>query len=113
MTEFEEWLLTVLLTVVFPNSTHVICLSHIVNLAADVFQKIAEFQHVCTLISMIKSSLFLKPGRKSRFLVYLKDNISPFAVKLPLVPVSTRWNSWFEAAVPCFKGKHLRGILQS
>ena len=88
-----------ILSAVFPNSTHVLCLAHIVNLAADVFQKIAEFQHLCTLISMIKSSFFKKPGRKSRFLDYLKDTISPSAVKLPPVPVSTRWNSWFEAAV--------------
>ena len=46
-----------ILYAVFPNSTHVLCLAHIVNLAADVFQKIAEFQHVCTLISMISPLL--------------------------------------------------------
>ena len=45
-----------ILSAVFPNPTHVLCLAHIVNLAADVFQKIAEFQHA--LISMIKSSCF-------------------------------------------------------
>ena len=42
-----------ILSTVFPNSTHVLCLAHIVNLAADVFQKIAEFRHVCTLISTL------------------------------------------------------------
>ena len=88
-----------ILSTVFPNSTHVLCLAHIVNLAADVFQKIAEFRHVCTLISMIKSAFFLKPGRTSRFLDYFKDTISPSAVKLPPVHVFTRWNSWSEAAV--------------
>ena len=76
-----------------------LCLAHIVNLAADVFQKYNDFHHVATLITMIKSSFFKKPGRKSRFLIFLKDTISPTDVKLPPVPVSTRWNSWFEAAV--------------
>ena len=87
------------LSPLFPKSTHVLCLAHIVNLASEVFQKSSDFQHVSTLISMVKSSLFKKPGRKSRFLSFLKEAISPADVRLPPVPVSTRWNSWFEAAV--------------
>ena len=51
------------------------------------------------LIAMIKSSLFKKPGRKCRFLKYLSDFIPSTDVKLPPVPVSIRWNSWFEAAI--------------
>ena len=47
---------------------------------------------------MIKSSLFLKPGRKSRYLAFLRDFIASTEVKLPPVPVSSCWNSWFEAA---------------
>ena len=39
----------------FPRSTRVLCLAHIVNLAADVFQKSNDFHHVATLITMIKS----------------------------------------------------------
>ena len=48
---------------------------------------------------MIKSSLFKKPGRKSRFLKFLGEFISSADVKLPPVPVSTRWNSWFAAVM--------------
>lgn len=48
---------------------------------------------------MIKSSLFKKPGRKSRLLKFLADFIVSADVKLPPVPVFTRWNSWFEAAI--------------
>lgn len=46
------------LSAVFPQSTHVLCLAHIVNLAAEVFQKYSDFHHASTLISMIKSSFF-------------------------------------------------------
>ena len=86
------------LSAVLPNSIHVLCLAHIVNLAADIFQKHEYFHHTGTLISMIKSSFYKKPGRKARFLRYLSETIAPSDVKLPPVPVSTRWNSWFEAA---------------
>ena len=61
-----------ILSVVFPKSTHVLCLAHIVNLAAEVF----HFKHTSDLISMIKSSLFKKPGRKSRHLAFLSDFIA-------------------------------------
>ena len=48
---------------------------------------------------MIKSSFYKKPGRKAHFLSFLSDTIAAADVKLPPVPVSTRWNSWFEAAL--------------
>ena len=86
------------LSVVFSQSVHVLCLAHIVNLAAEVFHHYGEFQHTSDLISMIKSSLFKKPGRKSRYLAFLRDCIPSSEVKLPPVPISSRWNSWFEAA---------------
>lgn len=85
------------LSAVYPNSVHVCCLAHIVNLAAEVFHHHADFQHTSDLIAMIKSSLFKKPGRKSRLLKFLADFIASADVKLPPVPVSSRWNSWFEA----------------
>ena len=49
------------------------------------------------MVAMVKSSLFKKPGRESRYLKYLNDFIASSEVKLPPVPVSSRWNSWFEA----------------
>ena len=87
------------LSAVLSNSTHVLCIAHIVNLASDVFQKHEHFHHMGTLITNIKSSFFKKPGRKARFLSFLSDTIAAADVKLPPVPVSTRWNSWFEAAL--------------
>ena len=55
------------LSALFPNSIHVPCLAHIVNLAAEVFHCYADFKHTADLITVIKSSMFEKPGRKSRF----------------------------------------------
>ena len=46
----------------------------------------------------MKSSLFKKPGRKNRFIQFLTDFIASADVKLPPVPISSCWNSWFEAA---------------
>ena len=51
------------LSPLFPHCTHVLCLAHVVNLAAEVFEKYNNFHHVVTLISMIKSRI--KMGRKS------------------------------------------------
>ena len=87
------------LSAVYPNSLHVRCIAHIVNLAAEIFHHHADFRHTSDLIAMVKSSLFKKPGRKSRLLKFLAEFIAGADVKLPPVPVSSRWNSWFEAAI--------------
>ena len=87
------------LSAVFPQSTHILCVAHIVNLAAEIFHNFPDFKHTSDLIAMIKSSLFKKMGRKSRFLTYLSEYIPSSEVKLPPSPVSSRWNSWFEAAI--------------
>ena len=55
------------LSAVLFNSTHVLCIAHIVNLASDVFQKHEHFHHMGTLIMMIKSSLFRCLGEKQCF----------------------------------------------
>lgn len=54
-------------SVVFPRSVHVLCLAHIVNLAAEAFHNHCEFTHTHDHVTMIKSSLFKKPRRKSCF----------------------------------------------
>ena len=86
------------LSVVYPKSLHIPCIAHIVNLASEVFHHHTDFKHISDLIAMIKSSLFKKPGRKRRLLEFLADFIATSEVKLPPVPVSSRWNSWFQAA---------------
>ena len=54
------------LSAFYPNALHVLCITHIVNLVSEVFHYHSDFKHTYDLIAMIKSSLFKKPGRKSR-----------------------------------------------
>lgn len=87
------------LAAVFPAAVHVLCLAHIINLVGDIFQKWPEFGRIATLTTMIKSAFFKKPGRKSRYLKYIAQYLPKEQVKLPPVPVSTRWNTWFKAVI--------------
>ena len=72
----------------YPKSVHILCLAHIVNLAAEIFHHYKDFSYTANLITMIKSSHFKKPGRKSRLLKYMSEFVSKDDVKLPPVPVS-------------------------
>ena len=40
------------LSAVFPNSVHVLCLAHIVDLAAEVLQHHYEVTHTCDLVTL-------------------------------------------------------------
>ena len=55
---------------VLSNTTHVLCIAHIVISASDVFQKHEQFHHMGTLITMIKSSFFKKRGHLTNHPVY-------------------------------------------
>ena len=52
------------LSAVFPKSTHVLCLAHIVNLAAEVFHHYSDFKHTSDLISMTSFPFFKKQARR-------------------------------------------------
>ena len=87
------------LSAVFAKSLHRLCLAHVVNLAAEVFHQYSDFKHTSNMIAMIKSSLFKKPSRKSRYLKYLNGFIASSKVKLLPAPVSSHWKSWFETTM--------------
>ena len=80
----------------FENAVQVLCLCHIMNNVGEVFRLWIGFQHTATLVSMIKSAFHKKANRKTRYLKYLAEYLPENQVKLPPVPVSTRWNSWME-----------------
>ena len=74
-----------MLSAVFPNSVHVLCLANIVNL--------------CTydLVTMISLPSLSRSQEESP--TYLSDFISSADVKIPPVPVSTCWNYWLSAVI--------------
>lgn len=76
---------------VFPNSRHVRCFAHILNLAGDIFVHWPGLDDVAQLNTFIKSALFKKPGRKQRYLNYIKEYLPADHVKLPPEPVQTRF----------------------
>ncbi|XP_014678931.1 PREDICTED: uncharacterized protein LOC106818770 [Priapulus caudatus] len=82
-----------------PNSVYVPCLAHIINLGAEAFQHYPEFSKVDTFTKMVKSSFFKKPARKNRHLKYVREYLTADQCKLPHVPVSTRWNSWYNCQI--------------
>ena len=83
---------------IFSKSLHVLCLAHIVDLAPEVFHHYIDFKHASDMIAMIKSSIQETKSEES-LPEYLNDFIASLEVKLPPVPVTTRWNSWFETAM--------------
>ena len=86
------------LSAVFPKSLHVLCMAHIINLAGEMFTNSALLDNVSQLNKMVKSAFFKKPGCKQRYITFLGEYLPADEVRLPPALVSTRWNSWFEAA---------------
>ena len=74
------------LSAVYPTSVHMLCLAHIVNLAAEISHHYKDFSHTAYLITVIKSSLFKKPDRKSRLLKYMSEFVSKDDVKITTCP---------------------------
>jgi len=69
-----------------------------VDIVGEVFSHWSAFDNVTQLITFIKSTFFKKASRKKRYLKWLEGSLPKEHVKLPPVPVATRWNSWFNAA---------------
>ncbi|XP_036001540.1 uncharacterized protein LOC118565359 [Fundulus heteroclitus] len=81
---------------VMPNSVHVTCLCHIINLVGETWQHYKYFSDATSLVTWMRSVFFKKPARKRRWVAFL-INKEAVQAKVPPEAVCTRWNSWFEA----------------
>ena len=70
-----------------------LCLGHILNLVGEEFSHWPTFDNVTQFITFIKSAFL-----KRLHLKWLEGSQPKEQVKLPSVPVVTRWNSWFNVA---------------
>ncbi|XP_003738463.1 uncharacterized protein LOC100903106 [Galendromus occidentalis] len=86
----------------FLNGVHVTCTAHLLNLVCEEWALC--FKEVNKLVCCVKRSFTACPSRKARFKQFLESNGKP--EKLPPVPVVTRWNSWFDAAL--YHADHLQ-----
>eukprot|EP00063_Salmo_salar_P051973 XP_014026808.1 PREDICTED: uncharacterized protein LOC106585279 [Salmo salar] len=81
---------------VMPNSVHVTCLCHVINLVSETWQHYKYFSEVASLVTWMRSVFFKKPDRKRRrvSVLIMKEFVQD---KAPPEAVSSRWNSWLEA----------------
>jgi len=81
---------------ILPNAVHVTCWAHIVFLVGDEFRSAIQLSD--GLVATVKAIFSKAPGRRARYLNHLCQN-NVQKISLPPVPVITRWNTWFEAAL--------------
>ena len=77
----------------FPNSRHITCLAHLLNLVLEVFPDTFEdLNRVCALVKRV----FRKaPQRRLELRAYMQAlGVAPV---MPVLAVVTRWGSWIEA----------------
>ena len=90
------------LSIVFINGYHALCIDHILNLAGEVFSHWPAFDNVTQLITFIKSALKKKKkkklDKKTWYLTWFDGSLPREQGKLPPVPMGTSWNSWFNSA---------------
>ena len=85
-----------------PNAVHVTCWAHIISLIGDEFR--SALKECDLLVATVKAIFSKAPGRRARYLNHLRQN-NVATVAMPPVPVVTRWNTWFAAAL--YHANHL------
>ena len=79
---------------ILSNAVHITCKAYICSLAGDTWRKILTC--VDKLVASFKAMFTHNSGRKKRYKIFKQQKTGEDDVPLPLVPVLTTWNSWFE-----------------
>ncbi|KAI2655834.1 Formamidase [Labeo rohita] len=87
---------TAALQSLFPNSLHVTCMAHIMNLIGDAFRR--PFDQLNAFMLSFSQMFYHAGSRKRRYLQFMsgKHSTRQKATMAPN-PCATRWNSWFSA----------------
>jgi hypothetical protein len=101
------------LSPLFPNSVHITCLAHIVNLVGESFR--SPFVEVNEFVRAFSQMFFMAGARKGRYLQYIKEHkTDTTTVTMPPDPCAVRWNSWYFAVQYQAKNFQLyKGFIES
>ncbi|XP_017279625.1 uncharacterized protein LOC108240571 [Kryptolebias marmoratus] len=84
------------LQTLFPNSIHITCMAHIMNLIGDLFRR--PFEQLNSFMLSFSQMFDQAGSRERRYLQFMAKKVPP-GKKATLAPnpCATRWNSWFSA----------------
>ena len=86
------------LSCLFPYCIHITCHSHIVNLVASDFKK--AFKEVTEFVKCFRNLFYVPSGRKSRFIKFLQEALSPGeSATMPPNPTTKSWSAWFDSVL--------------
>ncbi|CAM4444730.1 unnamed protein product [Leuciscus chuanchicus] len=87
---------TAALQSLFPNSLHVTCMAHIMNLIGDAFRR--PFDQLNAFMLSFSQMFYHAGSQKRRYLQFMSGK-HPTRQKATMAPnpCATRWNSWFSA----------------
>ncbi|XP_060777572.1 uncharacterized protein LOC132886657 isoform X2 [Neoarius graeffei] len=80
----------------FPQSIHITCTAHIMNLIGGAFRK--PFTELNAFMMHFSQMFYMAGGRKRRYLSHLAAKMEGSKATMAPNPCATRWNSWFCAA---------------
>lgn len=77
----------------FPNSTHVTCFAHLLNLILQIFPEV--FEDMNKLCALVKRVFCQSPQRRRQLREFQQEK--GFTPHMPVFAVQTRWCSWITA----------------
>ncbi|XP_046879422.1 uncharacterized protein LOC124469923 [Hypomesus transpacificus] len=84
---------TCILEGLFPNSRHITCFAHLINLVLEVFPEV--FGEVNRLCALVKKVFCQAPQRRLQLRAFMLEK--GHSSVMPVYAVQTRWGSWVHA----------------